>query len=182
MPLVLAALALSLGAEGAERAERAKAKVDCTPAEHRYVYDCTIMLTGKKSGKPIAGAEVGAEMPSMPMAHNTKPVKAMAMQQPDMYRARIELAMHGEWVLTREVSGATRDKLIHTMQFRPIEGEHAGLAHDQGAMKHEHGEMTAASGTSCPIAVPVTDEPSARRVGRILRETPRRGPRWRART
>ena len=56
--MVPAALALSLGAEGAEGAGRAKAKVDCTPAEHRYVYDCTIMLTGKKSGTPIAGAEV----------------------------------------------------------------------------------------------------------------------------
>lgn len=95
--MVPAALALSLGAEGTEGAERATAKVDCMPAEHRYVYDCTIMLRGKKSGTPIAGAEVvvGAEMPSLPMAHNTKPVKAMAMQLPGMYRARIELAMHG---------------------------------------------------------------------------------------
>ena len=140
LPLVLAALALSLGAE------RAKAKVDCMPAEHRYVYDCTIMLTGKKSGTPIAGAEVvvGAEMPSMPMAHNTKPVKAMAMQQPGMYRARIELAMLGEWVLTIDISGATRDKLIHTMHFRPMEGEHAGLAQDHGEMKHNQGAMRAA--------------------------------------
>ncbi len=146
LPLVPAALALSLGAEGAEGAERAKAKVDCAPAEHRYVYGCTIMLTGKKSGTPIAGAEVvvGAEMPSMPMAHNTKPVKAMAMQQPGMDRARIELAMLGEWVLTIDISGATRDKLIHTMQFRPMEGEHAGLAQDHGEMKHNQGAMRAA--------------------------------------
>lgn len=61
-------------------------------------------------------------------------------------------------MLTIDISGATRDKLIHTMQFGPMEGEHAGLAQDQGEMKHEHGEMTAARGRSCQVAIPVTDE------------------------
>ncbi len=150
LPLVLVALALPLAAQGAERA---KAKVDCTPAEQRYLYDCMIMLTGKKSGKPIAGAEVmvGADMPAMPMAHNTKPVKAMAMQQPGMYHARIALAMHGEWALTMEVWGPMRDKVIHTMQFGPMAGERAGMVQDHGAMK-------AASGTPCQVAGQVTDE------------------------
>ncbi|GIS91365.1 MAG: hypothetical protein CM1200mP20_14060 [Pseudomonadota bacterium] len=40
--------------------------------------DCMVMLSGKKSGDMIANAEftVGADMPSMPMAHNVEPVAA----------------------------------------------------------------------------------------------------------
>ncbi|GIT53268.1 MAG: hypothetical protein Ct9H300mP16_04280 [Pseudomonadota bacterium] len=59
-------------------AEKKSAKVECTPSEEKLVYDCMVMLSGKKSGDMIANAEftVGADMPSMPMAHNVEPVAA----------------------------------------------------------------------------------------------------------
>ena len=50
-------LALIVPAAGSA-AERAKAKVTCRPAGEHLVYDCTIMLTGRKSGAPIAGAKI----------------------------------------------------------------------------------------------------------------------------
>ena len=84
---------------------------------------------------------VGADMPSMPMAHNVRPVTATATGEPGVYRARIELEMYGEWALSLEVSGPTRDKLIHKMHFGAAEGEPAaeGMAHgDHGGYKMKH--------------------------------------------
>jgi hypothetical protein len=132
--LVLVCAALALPVTG-HSAERGIAEVYCTPTGEKLVYDCMIMLVGKQSGKPIEGAKVvvGAAMPSMPMAHNVKPVKAMAKGKPGMYHARLHLAMEGEWALTMDVSGPTRDKLIHTMRF----GSHEGMKHEQGEMTHE---------------------------------------------
>jgi len=59
----------------AKAVERAKAQVVCEKTDIQFMYDCQIMLMGKKSGKPIEGAEfeVSADMPSMAMAHNVKP-------------------------------------------------------------------------------------------------------------
>lgn len=163
---VLAALALPATGQAAERA---KAQVDCAPAGEPYVYDCTIMLTGRKSGEPIVGAAVvvRADMPTMPMAHNVKPVTAMAMAKPGMYHARITLAMHGEWTLTLDLSGAIRDKIIHAMRFDPGEGEHAGMKHEMGDMKREKGAMAMAGAKSCRNPAEVTDE-AERQVGGAL--------------
>ncbi len=125
MLLISAAAALVLLPSAGQGAERAKAKVECTPAGEELVYDCMIMLMGRKSGKPLADAKimVGAEMPSMPMAHHVKPVTATAMDKPGMYHARVHLQMAGEWALTMDVSGPTRDKLVHTQSFGTHEGE-----------------------------------------------------------
>lgn len=68
----------------AEAAERAKANVKCEKTDIQFAYDCHIRLIGKKSGKPIEGAkfEVGADMSSMPMTHNIKPVMAIPGKKP----------------------------------------------------------------------------------------------------
>lgn len=77
------------------------------------------VLMGKKSGKPIQGAkfEIGAEMPSMPMAHNVKPVMAILGAKPGIYHVRIQLQMYGEWVLKLDLKEPMRDLLIHKMYF-----------------------------------------------------------------
>ncbi len=103
----------------AEAEERAKALVQCEKTDIRLVYDCLIMLMGKKSGKPMEGAkfEVGADMPSMPMAHNVKPVMAMPGKKPGTYHVRIQLKMYGEWALKIDLKEPMRDLLIHKMHF-----------------------------------------------------------------
>ena len=104
-------LILLLGSS-AVAAQRAKADLSCTHTGTDFVYDCVIHL--KKGAAPLAGASitVGADMPSMPMAHNTRPVKARPGDAPGEYHARLDLDMPGEWAVKLRLSGAMRDVLI----------------------------------------------------------------------
>jgi hypothetical protein len=113
MKRALALLVLS-GIAGAALAQRLDAEVDCKPTKHDLVYDCRFVLKEAKTGKPVSGAElaVGADMPSMPMAHNVKPVKAAPGAAPGEYTARIELEMFGEWALKLDVRKPVRDRIV----------------------------------------------------------------------
>ena len=111
--------------------ERKAAEVECTPVEQQaLVYDCMITLKGRKSGTPIVDAEftVGADMPSMPGAHNVRPVPAEPHGMPGTYRARIELEMTGEWALRLDFTKPSRDRLVKKLQFGGMDGH--------GAHKH----------------------------------------------
>lgn len=136
---LLAAAAVIALPLGAEAGERAKADVDCTASEETLVYDCTIMLMGKKSGVPMDGAKivVGADMAAMPMAHNVKPVTAMPTGKPGMYHARIHLQMHGDWTLKLDVSGPARDRIVVNRHFAPGAGGKPTMQHGQEQMKHK---------------------------------------------
>ena len=98
-------------------AQRVQAELDCQPAKALLTYDCTIRLS--QGGKPLEGAEVsvGADMSSMPMAHNVKPVKAVPGDRPGEYRARLELEMTGEWAVKLRLSGPLRDQIIVKRNF-----------------------------------------------------------------
>ena len=116
--LVVAGLAQAPAIAGAE--ERKAAEVACAPVKHQaLVYDCMILLRGRKSGAPIANAEftVGADMPSMPGAHNVRPVPTEPHGAPGTYRARIELEMTGEWALRLDFTKPGRDRLIRKLHF-----------------------------------------------------------------
>src|SRR5687768_2411720 len=80
-------------------AQKVQGELGCKPAKADFIYDCTIRLS--RNGQPLSGAEitVGADMPSMPMAHNVKPVKARAGKVPGEYEAELDLEMLGEWVV-----------------------------------------------------------------------------------
>ncbi len=58
-------------------------------------------------------------MPSMPMAHNVKPVKAVPGSEPGIYRLRIELEMHGDWAVKMDIAGKVRDRVVKSMRFQP---------------------------------------------------------------
>ncbi len=100
-------------------AQRLAADVKCNSTKQALVYDCRIALRESGSGRPVSGAElsVSADMPSMPMAHNVKPVKATPTNQAGEYTARIELEMHGEWAVKLRVGGPVRDQLIMHYEF-----------------------------------------------------------------
>lgn len=89
----------------------------------------------KKSGKPIEGAqfEIGADMLSIPMAHNVKLAMAMPGKKPGTYYARIQLEMYGEWVLKIDLKKPMRDRLIHKMHF----GDEGKGSHDQKKIEHQ---------------------------------------------
>ena len=99
-------------------AQAPKADLACRATGTDFVYDCTIRLS--RGGKPLVGATVtmGADMPSMPMAHNVKPVKAKPGAAPGQYDARIELEMYGEWALKLNVRGPARDVIVKKLDFR----------------------------------------------------------------
>jgi hypothetical protein len=120
MLIVGATLACFAGVATAAN-ERAKAEVSCRPATDTLQYDCVIKLTNARTGAPLTGVTltVGADMPSMPMMHNVRPVKASPAQEPGAYQARVVLEMHGDWALQLNVSGSVRDRVIKTMRFDP---------------------------------------------------------------
>ena len=135
IPIGLLALSAMLAASGPALAgERVAADVSCTPAAEKLTYDCMIMLKGKKSGEPVEGAEVvvKADMPSMPLAHNVRPVKATPGSMPGHLTATLELEMLGEWALTLDVSGPTRDRIVKKLEFGTASGD----------MEHSHRKMT----------------------------------------
>ena len=93
-------------------AQRIAAKMTCEFTGTDFVYDCVIRLSQK--GNPLSGVQmmVGADMPSMPMAHNVRPVKARAGKAPGEYLARLDLEMTGEWAVKLRLTGAVRDVLV----------------------------------------------------------------------
>ena len=148
--LVAACLGMSQVPAAGAGAERKVAEVECKPAEQKLTYDCMITVKAKKSGSPIADAEftVGADMPSMPGAHNVRPVPAEPHGMPGMYRARIELEMTGEWALKLDFTKPNRDRVIKKLHFGGVAGQGApgaGMSHGDKGMGHG-----AHKGTSSP--------------------------------
>ena len=119
----LALLAIATAFPGSACADevRAKAEVACQPLPARLQYDCTVKLANARTSEPLSGAtvRVGADMPSMPMAHNVRPVQATAGEAPGSYRARVTLEMHGDWALRIDVTGPLRDRVVKLLRFEP---------------------------------------------------------------
>lgn len=99
-------------------AQRVQGDLACTFTGTDFVYDCVIGL--KRSGAPLAGASVtvSADMPSHPMVHNVRPVKAKPGKNPGEYLARLALDVHfGEWAVKLRLAGPVRDQLILHYDF-----------------------------------------------------------------
>jgi len=98
-------------------AQRTEADLKCNYSGKDFIYDCIIRLS--RGGEPLSGAQlsVGADMPSMPMAHNLKPVKARPGKKPGEYAARLDLEMPGEWTVKLRLAGPVRDLLIVHYNF-----------------------------------------------------------------
>ena len=98
-------------------AQRLQGELDCKPTRTDFIYDCIVRLA--LNGQPLSGAQVtvGADMPSMPMAHNVKPVKAKARKAPGEYEAMLDLEMLGEWAVKLRLAGPVKDQLILLYEF-----------------------------------------------------------------
>ena len=112
----LAIAMLALAASSAA-AQGTRAVLDCKFTGTDHVYDCVVHLA--RGGEPLAGVQlsIGADMPSMPMAHNLKPVKAKPGKKPGDYEARLDLEMSGEWALKLRLAGPVRDQLVLHYEF-----------------------------------------------------------------
>ena len=98
-------------------AQRVQGQLACKPTATDFIYECTIRLA--RGGQPLSGAAltVGADMPSMPMAHNVKPVKAKPGKAPGEYEAKLDLEMLGEWAVKLRLAGPVKDQLILHYDF-----------------------------------------------------------------
>ena len=108
-------------------AQGARAELRCMLTATDYVYDCSIKLA--RGGKPLQGlgVTVGADMPSMPMAHALKPVQAKPGKSPGDYEAKLGLEMLGEWAVKLTLRGPVTDQLVLLYDFdergaRPVTG------------------------------------------------------------
>jgi hypothetical protein len=117
--IAIVAAGAGLGATAALAADRASALIDCRATSQSLVYDCTIQLKNARSAAPLEQATltIGADMPSMPIAHNVRPVLAKATGKPGEYRARLTLEMHGVWALRLTIAGPLRDQLVELRSF-----------------------------------------------------------------
>ncbi len=100
---------------------RARADVACRPTATALQYDCTITLKNSRTSEPLSGVTltVGADMPSMPMMHNVRPVAATPAQGAGTYQARLLLEMHGDWAVQLNLSGKVRDRVVTVLSFEP---------------------------------------------------------------
>ena len=117
---LLATVMITASIGGAAAAEmQAKADVACQPAAKKLQFDCIIKLTDARTNEPLAGIDVmvGADMPSMPMAHHVRPVKAAAAAEPGSYQASIRLEMYGDWALRLDLAGRVHDRVIKVLRF-----------------------------------------------------------------
>jgi hypothetical protein len=117
---------LLLAAAPVAAAERLRADLACAPVANAELdYDCTIKLSDA-AGKPVEGADlsVGADMPSMPLAHNVAPVKAKA-SAPGIYEARLALEMHGVWAVKLRLGPPRNDQIVRRLRFEPGKVESA---------------------------------------------------------
>lgn len=98
-------------------AQTPQADLRCLPTGEDFVYDCTLALT--RGGKPLEGAQitVGADMPSMPMAHQVRPASAKPGTKAGEYTFRLDLEMLGEWAVKLRIAGPVRDQLILHYEF-----------------------------------------------------------------
>lgn len=127
-------IGISLVFPAAAQNIRAKADVVCEPTKENLKYDCKIKLVDARTNAPLTGVTltVGADMPSMPGAHNIRPVIAQAQDSPGNYRALLELEMTGVWALRLDIAGATRDRVVKVLRFGDDQ------AAQQPAKKHHH--------------------------------------------
>jgi hypothetical protein len=97
--------------------QKLDARIDCKAANGGLIYECVIWLT--QDGKPLSGAQisVGADMPSMPMAHNLRPANARPGTRAGEYLVRLDLDMPGEWAVKLKISGPVRDQLVLHYRF-----------------------------------------------------------------
>ena len=121
MRMIFVALVVvaSLSPAPALAADRARATMTCKATPEKLAYDCTLNLTNARTGAPLEQAEVtiGADMPSMPLAHNVRPVAATATGVPGQYQARLTLEMHGDWAVRLKVAGPVKDQIVEVMSF-----------------------------------------------------------------
>ena len=128
--------------------ERPMVDVECNPTDEKLVFECTFDVMGKKSHQPIEDAafKVNADMPTMPLAHNVRPIRPEPVTgKPGSYQGRLVLEMLGEWALKITFDEPVRDIVIRKLTFGDgaMAMDHSRIGHDDpdGKTGHDHKKM-----------------------------------------
>jgi hypothetical protein len=107
--------------------------------------ECIVDLK-RREGTPLDGAHMslGALMPSMPMVHSIKPMKAAPTGVPGQYKATLELEMLGVWAVNIDIDGPVREKVSRNLVVHDCEANTrcaatAAQATDLAPMRHSGG-------------------------------------------
>jgi hypothetical protein len=102
---------------------RPQLELQCVSYGMGPMLECLVDLK-RRDGAPLEGATVtlGGLMPSMPMAHTIRPVKAAATGRPGQYKATLELEMLGVWAVDVDITGPVRDKRSRNLVVHECEG------------------------------------------------------------
>jgi YtkA-like protein len=117
--MLCASLAVWASAASAQ-APRLRVDLGCQPTETALTFLCTLDVSDA-AGKPVDGAAItlSADMPSMPMAHNVRPVKAAPVTgQPGRYQGHLTLEMLGEWAVKLRLEAPRPDVVIRKLDFQ----------------------------------------------------------------
>lgn len=122
--LVLVAALLPALFPAAAQSRRPQVDLACEAHGMGPLLDCTVRLRAS-DGRPLTGATVtlGATMPSMPMAHTVKPVRALPTAAPGEYRGQLTLEMSGAWAIEIDLAGPVRDRVVHVLMAEECEGD-----------------------------------------------------------
>ena len=136
IPAGLLALVPAIAIAGGERP---MVNVDCEPTGEKLVFHCMFEVMGKKSHEPVEGAafKVNADMPTMPLAHNVRPIRPEPVDgKPGSYEGRLGLEMLGEWTLKMTFDKPVRDIVIRKLTFGSEPADNGKTDHS----KMDHGE------------------------------------------
>lgn len=142
----LALCALALTALAATAAPRPQVSLTCESHDQGPQLSCTVQVQDAQ-GKPLPGVQVqlGAWMPSMPMAHTIAPVSAQPTGQAGQYQGTLALEMRGVWTVSVDLRGPVRDKVQHNLMVTACDAGKRCAASpsvakvaQQGAQGHRH--------------------------------------------
>ena len=107
--------------------------VDCHAHGEGPLLTCDVTVKDANR-RAISDADITlkAHMPSMPMAHSVKPIKAAAVDQHGLYRATLQLQMPGIWAVEVDVRGPVRERVISRIDTE------VELTKTTEQMKHKH--------------------------------------------
>ena len=107
--------------------------VDCHAHGEGPLLTCDVTVKDANR-RAISDADITlkAHMPSMPMAHSVKPIKAAAVDQNGLYRATLQLQMPGIWAVEVEVRAPDRERDISRIDTE------VGPTKTTEQMKHKH--------------------------------------------
>ena len=137
LPVIAGLLAL-VPAIAFAAGERPMVTVACEPTDEKLVFRCTFDVMGRKSHQPIEGAafKVNADMPTMPLAHNVRPIRPEPVAGASgRYEGRLELEMQGEWAIKMTFDEPVRDIVIEKVTFggEPMAMDHSKMGHSGDA-------------------------------------------------